>query len=77
MREHGSEVLPTRHESGQPELSTVCAQRVRWGPLVMRGVSLIGVSQAEAGYTVTVTVDSIWWNITVRESQSVPCDCER
>ena len=56
MREHGSEVLPTRHESGQPELSTVCAQRVRWGPLVMRGVSLIGVSQAEAGYTVTVTV---------------------
>ena len=55
MREHGSEVLPTRHESGQPELSTVCAQRVRWGPLVMRGVSLIGVSQAEAGYTVTVS----------------------
>ena len=39
-----------------PELSTVCAQRVRWGPLVIRGVSLVGVSQAEAGYTVTVTV---------------------
>ena len=49
-------MLPTRHGSGQPELSTVCAQRVRWGPLVMRGVSLVGVSQSEDGYTVTVTV---------------------
>ena len=40
-----------------PELSTVCAQRVRWGPLGIRGVSLVGVSQPEGGYTVTVTVE--------------------
>ena len=26
---------------------------VRWGPLVIRGVSLVGVSQPEGGYTVT------------------------
>ena len=32
----------------------MCAQRVRWGLLVMRGVSLVGVSQAEVGF-ITVT----------------------
>ena len=35
---------------------SLCAQCVRWGPLVMRGVSLVGVSQSEVGLTVTVTV---------------------
>ena len=32
------------------ELELLCAQRVRWCLLVMRGVSLVGVSQSEVGY---------------------------
>ena len=36
-----------------------------WGPLVMRGVSLVGVSQSEVGITVTVTVRA---RVRVRET---------
>ena len=39
--------------------------RVRWDPLVMRGVSLVGVSQSEVGITVTVTVRA---RVRVRET---------
>ena len=45
----------SRYKTACPDASHIpvmflCAQRVRWGLLVMREVSLVGVSQAEAGY---------------------------